>query len=252
MRIQTIAAWVVVLGSLPAWAAEPEKPAAPASAKDAPAAREKGSEDKPQNSPPVTPENFKFVIKVDTSDVPEMADYGKRVQKVAEEWYPKIWAKLPSEGFVPPATVTITFKKDYKGVAAASGNRITAAQKWFTDHPDDVGAFVHELVHVVQAYRRGPKPGWLVEGIADWYRFFNYEPVNKRPHPNPTRAKYTDSYRTTGHFLNWAQETYDKDLVVKINAACRQGKYNEGLWKEYTGKTLEELGAEWKESLAKK
>jgi hypothetical protein len=104
-------------------------------------------------------------------------------------------------------------------------------------------------VHVVQSYRRGPRPGWLVEGIADYIRFFRYEPESARPHPNPTRAKYSDSYRTTGHFLNWAQTKYDKDLVIKLNTACREAKYAEGLWKEYTGKTLEELGAEWKESL---
>jgi len=53
----------------------------------------------------------------------------------------------------------------------------------------------------------------------------------------------------TGHFLNWAQTKYDKDLVVKLNAACRQGKFTPDLWKQYTGKTVEELGAEWKESL---
>jgi hypothetical protein len=221
----------------PAFAAEPDKPVAPAT-------REHKS----------TTTQAAFEITVDTSDVPEMADFGKRVQKVAEEWYPKLIPMLPSDGFVAPSKVTITIKKDYKGVAAAGGNRIVASQKYFTSHPDDLGAFVHELVHVVQSYRRtapgGTRPpGWLVEGIADYIRFFRYEPESARPHPNPAKANYNDSYRTTGHFLNWAQEKYDKDLVVQLNAACRQGKYSEDLWKQYTGKTLEELGAEWKESL---
>jgi len=36
-----------------------------------------------------------------------------------------------------------------------------------------------------------------------------------------------------------------------LNAALREGRYREDLWKEYTGRTLEELGAAWKESLAK-
>src|SRR5205085_865849 len=38
---------------------------------------------------------------------------------------------------------------------------------------------------------------------------------------------------------------YDTNLVQKINAAARAGKYNEDLWKDYTGKTVQELGDEW-------
>jgi len=190
-------------------------------------------------------------IVVDTSDAPEMAEYGRKVQALSEEWYPKLIELLPSDGFTAPDTVTITFRKDYKGVAEASGNRIKCAVKWFTDHPEDLGAVVHELVHVVQQYRRGNRPGWLVEGIADYLRFFHYEPVKARPRPNPARAKHTDSYRTTGAFLDWAQRTYDKDLVVKLNTACREARYDEALWKEYTGKTLDELGQAWLESLRK-
>ena len=243
MKIARIT-WVVALGwTMCAAAAEPEKAASP------------DAGGKPAAAATATTKSA-YTIIVDTSDVPEMAEYGKRVQKVAEEWYPKLIDMLPSDGFKPHQTVTITLKKDYKGVAAAGGNRITAAQKWFTEHPDDVGAFVHELVHVVQSVRwRGPRgkrpPSWLVEGIADYIRFFRYEPESARPHPNPNseRLKYDASYRVTGHFLNWAQNKYDKDLVVKLNAACRQGKFSEDLWKQYTGKTVEELGAEWKESL---
>ena len=200
---------------------------------------------------PVAPK-LVYEITFDVSDAPEMKAFAEQAQKAADEWYPKIAAKLPSDGFTPPAKITITFKKDYKGVAEAAGNKITCSPKWFTQHPDDVGAVVHELVHVVQSYGRGRRPGWLVEGIADYIRFFHYEPVKARPHPSAEKAKYSDSYRTTGHFLNWAQETYDKDLVVKLNAACRQAKYSDELWKQYTGKTLEELGAEWKAGLGKK
>ena len=38
-------------------------------------------------------------------------------------------------------------------------------------------------------------------------------------------------------------------MIPKLNAAMRTGKYDEGMWKDLTGKTLEELGKEWKESL---
>lgn len=36
---------------------------------------------------------------------------------------------------------------------------------------------------------------------------------------------------------------------MKFNTAMRQGKYSDDLWKEYTGKTADELGEEWKKSL---
>ena len=245
MRIARIA-WVVALGgSMCAAAAEPAKAPAPTEST------------KPNAATTTATTQAGYTIIVDTSDVPEMDEYGKKVQKLAQEWYPKLIDMLPGEGFQPHKTVKITINKTYKGVAAAGGNGIVAAQKWFTDHPEDLGAFVHELVHVVQSYPRRVNagatrpPGWLVEGIADYIRFFRYEPESARPHPNPNseKTKYDNSYRVTGHFLNWAQTKYDKDLVVKLNAACRQGKFTPDLWKQYTGKTVEELGAEWKESL---
>ena len=201
----------------------------------------------PEKGPPPTAVR----VEVDTSDAPELNEYGKKVKAVAEEWYPKIAELLPSDGFTPPDHVTIVFRKDYKGVAAAGGDRIVCAVKWFTDHPEDVGAIVHELAHVVQQYPGGRKPGWLVEGIADHVRFFHYEPPEGRPHPNPDRAKYTDSYRTTAAFLEWAQATHDPKLVIKLNAACRERRYTDEIWKELTGKTADELGEDWKASLRK-
>ena len=47
-------------------------------------------------------------------------------------------------------------------------------------------------------------------------------------------------------------ETYCKDIVQRLNAAAREGKYNEELWKTATGYTLQELGDEWKANLEKK
>ncbi len=191
-------------------------------------------------------------IVVDTTAAPEFAEYGKKVLALSEAWYPKIVAMLPSEGFVAPTSITIVFDPKYDGVAATSGDRIVCSTKWFKERPEDLGAIVHELVHVVQHYGEGDRPGWLTEGIADHIRWFNYEPETARPHPNPAKAKYSDSYRTSAAFLDWTQKTYDKDLVVKLNAACREARYSDDLWKQYTGKTLEALGAEWKQNLQTK
>ena len=96
-----------------------------------------------------------------------------------------------------------------------------------------------------------PSPGWMVEGLADYIRRFKFEPQANRPRPNPARAKYTDSYRTTAAFLNYIAEKCDKDkdIIKKFNAAMRQGRYAPELWKEYTGKTVDELWADYLKTL---
>jgi hypothetical protein len=86
------------------------------------------------------------------------------------------------------------------------------------------------MVHIVQQYRRARggnrNPGWMVEGLADYIRWFLYEPENLRPRPNPARANYDDSYRTTAAFLAYVKETHDKEIIKKFNAAMRGGKYS--------------------------
>src|SRR5206468_483753 len=101
-----------------------------------------------------------------------------------------------SEGYRPTTQISLSIKKDYNGVAEASGNRIKGSVKFFKEHPDDLGAMIHETCHVVQHYRGRGNPGWLVEGVADYVRFFVYEPGKAGP-VNPRRAHYNNSYRTT-------------------------------------------------------
>ena len=158
---------------------------------------------------------------------------------------------LPSSGYTAPRRVSVTFRKDMRGVAGTSGTRIACAGDWFRRNLDGeaVGAVVHELVHVIQRYGRvrngNSNPGWLVEGVADYIRWFHFEPPSQRPRPNPATAHYTDSYRTTAAFLNFVAETQDQDVVKKLNTAMREGRYTAELWKEYTGKTVDELWEEY-------
>jgi hypothetical protein len=172
---------------------------------------------------------------------------------------------LPSEGFQAPTKVSIVFSASMQGVAATGGTRVRCAASWFRRElqGEAKGAVVHELVHIVQDYgiarRINPNPtqtpGWLVEGIADYIRWFFYEPqmhgaeITGR---NISQARYDGNYRISGNFVNWAAETYDKDIVRKLNAAAREGNYNEEMWTKLTGHTVQELGDEWKAGLEKK
>ena len=202
-----------------------------------------------------SPDSAPYQITIDYTETPQLKDWvEKKLQPTADKWYPKIIHALPSKNYTAPAQVSIVITHDYHGVAATGGNQVVCSAAWFEENRDGegLGAVVHELVHVAQQYgrtRRGStNPVWLVEGIADYIRWFKYEPepTGTRP-PDPDEASYTDSYRTTAGFLNYVTEKHDKEIVAKLNAAMREGKYGANLWKEYTGKTVDEL---WKEYVA--
>jgi len=195
---------------------------------------------------------FKYPIEftVDVSDAPEMRDWAEKVARICERAYPMINEELKSDGFKPPHQVTMTLKKSYRGAAEAGGGRITGSVKFFTEHPDDVGAMVHETAHIVQNYRRRGNPGWLVEGVADYVRFFKFEPGNLG-RIDAQRAHYNSSYRVSAAFLAYVTTQYDKDLVLKLNKLMRDGNYRDDIFKDLTDKTLEELDEEWRATLVR-
>ncbi len=195
---------------------------------------------------------FKYPIEfVVDSEAPELKEWTEKAGRICEKQYPMICNELMSDGFKPLTVIHISLKNSYNGVAAAGGGNITGSVKYFKAHLDDFGAMVHETVHCVQLYRGRGNPGWLVEGVADYIRFFKYEGGNIGMRLTPERAKYDASYRVTAAFLAFVTEKYDSQLVSKLNTAMRAGKYKDDIWKEITGKTAEELGREWQKSLAK-
>jgi hypothetical protein len=200
--------------------------------------------------PQVVPFRYPIEIALDVSDAPEMKSWGEKVVRICEREYPNICTFLASDGFNPPTHLRMTLKNDYTGVAAAGGGRIVGSVKYFKNRPDDVGAMVHETVHCVQNYKGRGNPGWLVEGIADYVRFWRYEP-GKAGRLTPERARYDGSYRTTAAFLAFVTEKYDRQAVPKLNAACREGRYTPEAWRTLTGKSVEELNQEWRQSLAR-
>ena len=178
------------------------------------------------STPPVATFKYPVEVVVDVSDAPDMKEWADKCARICERAYPMLNEELASDGFKPAHFIRMALKNDYRGVAATGGTRITGSVKYFKDHPQDFGAMVHETAHVVQAYRysRGGNrnPGWLVEGIADYVRFYKYEPGKIGPLRNVDRMHYNDAYRTTARFLNYVTDKYDKELVKKLNAAMRK------------------------------
>ena len=192
---------------------------------------------------------------VDTTGAPDLTAWAHgELIPVVQKWYPLIVAMLPGEGYEPPKTFSIVFDEKYKGVAATGGNRIMCNPAWYRTQlkGEAIGSVVHELVHVVQQYRRTRPPGWLVEGIPDYIRWYLYEPQSKGCEISPKHAataKHDASYRISANFLNFVIGKYDKDLIREFNAALRDGRYDAELWKTRTGHTVEELADEWRVSM---
>jgi len=205
----------------------------------------------------------KFHYILDSSDAPDLAPWcGDHLMPVMEEWYPKIMGLIPVDGYTPTDTIHFTLKNstgipgNAQGVPAfATGNSVTLNAAFMRQNAtgEAVGCAVHEIVHIVQfgnlRHTEGARPPtWLTEGVADYIRWFLYEPQSHGAEitkGNVGKAKYDDSYRVTANFLDWVVKTHDKDLIRKVNLSTHKG-YKPELWKEWTGKTLEELGAEWK------
>lgn len=209
---------------------------------------------------------YKYIV--DSTLAPDLDKWvEKELMPVVYEWYPKMVAMLPSDRYTAPETVIMEFRDDLNDgtPAYALGNKLCMNTPWFRKQLEGEakGCVIHELVHIIQNYWRARSvnpnatdtPGWVVEGIPDYVRWFVYEPKTKGAEihkDNFANAKYSSSYRISANFLNWVVETHDKEFVRKLNAAARDGKYSDKVWKDATGKTVEELGEDWKAANAKR
>jgi hypothetical protein len=198
-------------------------------------------------------------ITINAVQAPALGDWvTNTLAPVLVAWYPRVAALLASPGYTPPTHFSITLKP-MPGVAFTSGRRVVASSDWLQSEigREAVGSLVHEMVHVIQQFDHhgGHYPGWLEEGSADYVRWFKYEPQSHGAdlvwirHQGHFTPQYDASYRVTANFLNWVTEKYDSNIVSQLNAAMREGEYNDDLWKKYTGKTAPELGAEWKREI---
>jgi len=183
-------------------------------------------------------------IDVDTSKAPNLANFASIVKQTLITWYPMVSDALSSPNFSPPNTIQITFDPNYGGVAYAYGNRIVGSAKYYTDHQDDVGSMIHEMTHVIQSYKNCPS--WLVEGIADWIRYYQYEPSRRIPSKQRSSDSYNMGYGTSAYFLqyiidNTPQWQAPNNMVYWANKDCREGYYNDSMWPRMTGKTLDQL-----------
>jgi Peptidase of plants and bacteria len=179
-------------------------------------------------------------VVIDVRGAPEAREWADAAKKLCLRWHGILFDYLYPTSPRPERTITIVFKK-MKGVAYTLSGTITISVDWITEHPDDFGMVIHELTHVVQNYppANPPLPSWLIEGIADYVRYYEFEP--EKPFGLNHKQTYRDGYGMAATFLDWIQRTRDPGLIVKLNARLRARTYSDVLFKEFAGERLERL-----------
>lgn len=184
-------------------------------------------------------------VSVNVKEAPDLQAWGETAARLTRAWYPIVCSLLATERYRGPQEIRLVFRAKQDAPAWASGGEISINAEWVRAHPDDLGMVIHELTHVIQGYPDNKvDTGWLVEGIADYIRWWRYEPEAPRPRIDREKASYKDAYRTTAAFLAWASRKYDMRLVPALDRALRRGADPSPLWFRFTGKDVDAL---WKE-----
>lgn len=148
--------------------------------------------------------------------------------------------------------VRVIFDPEYEGIAAAYAGTgpILISAEWAKEAYEDAPAVMtHEGFHVLQNYPSTEiDTHFAVEGLADFNR---WEHGAKRPLGCWTMQryepghKYTDGYGVTARFLLWIGAHGHPSIAKDLDAALRAGQYGPSFWTSTTGKTVEQLWAEY-------
>lgn len=144
--------------------------------------------------------------------------------------------------------VFINIDTAYKGVAETGNAHILISSRWLHLHPEDIDVVTHEGMHIVQDYGESVGPGWLTEGIADYarYQFGINNPAAKwKLAAYKAGQSYENSYRITARFLLWIEQSVKPGLVKELDKQLRDHTYTANSWQQYTGKSLDELWAQY-------
>ncbi|MBC7400528.1 MAG: secretory protein [Mucilaginibacter sp.] len=177
------------------------------------------------------------------------SDFNPAIRKDLVEAFFKVYPVLVST-FNDKTTHEVVFVTDtaYGGVAEASGNRILFSTKYMNAHPTDIDIVTHEGFHLVQAYGGGAGPSWLTEGIADYIRYkYGVDNIGSKWYLPAFKAtqSYKNSYRVTARFFEWIDQKVKPGVAVQLDKELRAHTYTEATWAALTGKSVDELWADY-------
>jgi hypothetical protein len=180
------------------------------------------------------------------------AEFSPQTKKELIETYFKVFPALVNK-FNDKTTHEVVFVTDtiYNkpgNVAEASGNRILFSPKYMKAHPTDIDIVTHEGFHLVQGYGYSAGPVWLTEGIADFIRYeYGVDNIGSKwylPAFKETQS-YKNSYRVTARFFEWIEQKVKPGMAVQLDKELRAHTYTEATWAALSGKTVDELWADY-------
>lgn len=194
----------------------------------------------------------RLTVTVDTRDAPDLKALHETIPEVLRKHYPTMLSLLWAEGDPLPIEVRFQVRPGINNPAHASGNRIVLSAEWFARNPGDLGCLVHEMSHLVQRYPGfAGKPGWLVEGIADYVRY-RVKADDRWTIPQSYRegTSYQNGYGIAAALLVYLERHYGDGLVAELNRALKSATYTDQLFQDLTGKSLHDLWEEYKQKSA--
>jgi hypothetical protein len=202
----------------------------------------------PAATGPATKPAEPLKLTIDGSITPDLAPVVGRMAEVFYETYPKLLARFETAAHPAARHIKLVFVPTMDHPAHAAGGTITVSADWLRKHPDDVGLFTHELMHIVQGYPPSKHGdfGWFTEGIADYARHAcgpAKQPGWALPTKFTPKNSYRDAYRVTGRFLLWLDDKHP-GVVDQLHRKMQDGEMTLDDFKGLTGKTVDELWAD--------
>ena len=111
---------------------------------------------------------------------PKWRKWAAEAKARCEKFYPTIVSQLGGPNSRQPLSVTITFRKG-RGIAGTAGTHIVCNAEWFTAASRRLRRRDPRTVPRGAGVWQQDVPGWVTEGIADYVRWFKFEPARAAP-----------------------------------------------------------------------
>jgi hypothetical protein len=220
----------------------------------------------PCSSPSVHQNKGSPVRKIIVGSDPSLRAVAERARKIADLHYPATCALLDDGHSDFPKHFDICFTQTANGnMAETRLDQIRLNAQYLDEFENEPGTLdqvvIHEMTHVAQHYYRpiigrwlinNPRPArFWVEGMAD-YVCFRLGATNHLHcgECNAVFPHYRDGYSCAAAFLLYLERTYNRAIVLQLNAALRKGGHSDDLFFQVTGKDVETLWTEFRQTPA--
>jgi hypothetical protein len=134
-----------------------------------------------------------------------------------------------------------------------SHREIHIYSKWLEGLDEDsyatelLGVLRHEMVHCFQPVPHESTPHGLIEGIADWVRLRSQ--LGPKHWKASSRGLWSQGYDHTAFFLDYISRRFGVSAVVDLNQRAAFGVYDDDIWTELFGDTVDHLWEEYSKFL---